>query len=273
MLTWRTVLAGAALVSLGAAPPPVTPMPAPAPACVSPPLGKSAPFSVGETLEYDIDSMGATVGLFRMTVRPGKAKQPLLIEARGRTGTFAANFYDVDAVATSLLGRLLDNQSYQETSTEGGVRRSLDVLLPPADGRLKIRSTREGERDDFELRAVPETRDLLATLYGVRSMNLVEGMELCLPVFAGRRVWTLRIKVTGTEMARTPAGDFQTLKLSGTAVRNDAPGSRRDVQFWLTNDALKLPVAACGLLQNKPVCANLTGWTPGRRKGVAAPAR
>ncbi len=263
------------VLTLGTAMPPIVkraPVVA-APACVAPTLGRTAPFAVGETAEYDIDSMGATVGSFQMKVLPGKPKQPFLIEARGKTGTFAANFYDVDAVATSILGRALGNESYQETSTEGGVHRSLDVVMPPVSGQLHVRSTREGERDDFDLRAPPETRDLLAALYGVRSLTLPDGSELCLPIFAGRRVGTLRIKVSGREKARTPAGDFETLKLEGVATRDDQPAVKREVKFWMTDDALHLPVAACGLLQNKPVCANLTSWNPGRRKGPAAPMR
>jgi hypothetical protein len=247
-----------------------TPPPAP---CVSPPVGKAVPFAVGESLEYDIDSLGATIGGLTLKVLPGKPKEPFLIEARGKTGTFAANFYAVDAVATSILGRTLEDTAYQETATEAGVHRSLDVAFPVVDGRLHVRSTREGNRDDVDLKAPEGTRDLLAALYAVRAMELPDGAEVCLPVFAGRRVWTLRVRVEGRERTRTPAGDFQTIRISGTAVRADAPHVTRAVQFWLGDDASRMPVAACGLVQNKPVCANLKAWDPGRRKIAAAPRR
>lgn len=247
--------------------------PAPAPACIAPPVGKAVPFAVGEKLEYDIDSLGATIGGFSMTVLPGKPKEPFVIEARGKTGTFAANFYAVDALATSVLGRTLENTAYEETATEAGVHRAVDVAFPPVNGQLHVKATREGNREDADLKAPPETRDLLAALYAVRSMDLVDGTELCLPVFGARRVWTLRVKVTGREKARTPAGDFQTIRISGTAVMASNPSVSREVQFWLADDPSHMPVAACGLIQNKPVCANLKAWDPGRRKIAAGPRR
>lgn len=238
---------------------------APAP-CTAPKIVHTAPFAIGESLEYDIDSLGATIGRLRMTVLAGKRPSPFLIEARGQTGSFASSFHPVDAVATTLLGRSLDASAYQETSTEDGVHRALDVSFPPVDGRLHIRSSTEGNRDDSDLHAPADARDLLAALYAVRGMSLEEGTEICLPVFAGRRLWTLRAKVSGKERARTPAGDFLSIRLTGTATRVDLPTMKRDVQFWLSEDPSHTPVAACGLIQNKPVCANLREWTPGRKK-------
>lgn len=270
-MTRRTGIVGT-LVALALMAPFAHAAPNPAP-CVSPPLGKAVPFAVGETLEYDIDSLGATIGGLTLKVLPGKPKEPFLIEARGKTGTFAANFYEVDAIATSILGRTLEDTAYQETATEAGVHRSLDVAFPAVNGKIHVRSTREGNRDDLDLKAPEGTRDLLAALYAVRAMELPDGTELCLPVFAGRRVWTLRAKVEGREKTRTPAGDFSTIRISGTAVRDDAPQVTREVQFWVGDDASRMPVAACGLIQNKPVCANLKAWDPGRRKIAAAPRR
>jgi hypothetical protein len=238
-----------------------------------PPLGKIVPFAIGESLEYDIDSLGATVGKLGLTVMPGRGKDPFVLEARGKTGTFAANFYAVDAVATSKLGPALENRSYQEDATEAGVHRTVDADLPPPDGRLKVRASKEGNREDYELSASAQTRDILAALYAVRSMNLPEGTEICIPVFGARRVWILRAKVVGKEPARTPAGDFQAIHITGTAVRADNPALVREVQFWLSDDAARLPVAACGLVQNKPVCANLTSYDLGRKKLAVGPRR
>lgn len=241
--------------------------------CVAPPLGKAVPFAVGEALEFDIDSLGATIGSLSMTVMPGRGDEPYVIEARGKTGTFAANFYSVDAVATSRLGKDLANHAYREDATEAGVHRTVDVELPARQNQLHVRATKEGNREDYDLRAPPDTRDLLAALYAVRAMNLPDGTDVCIPVFGARRVWTLRAKVVGREKARTGAGDFQTVRISGSAVRTDNDAIRRDVQFWVTDDPTHLPVAACGLVQNKPVCANLKAWDPGRRKLAAAPRR
>lgn len=242
--------------------------------CVAPPLGKDVPFALGEKLQFEFDSLGATVGGFSMTVMPGRGDAPYIIEARGKTGTFAANFYPVQAVSETKLGRRLEGRSYFEDATEKGVRRTVEVAFPiAADRKLPVRATKEGNREDFSLNAPLETRDLLSALYSVRGMNLPDGTELCLPVFAGRRIWILRAKVDGREPVRTPAGDFKTIHLSGTAVRHDNPKVTREVHFWLSDDASRLPVAAFGLVQNKPVRAQLTQYDLGRRKVAQGPKR
>lgn len=276
------VAANAAAADLKPAPlTPVAPLrpaaakaPAPAKAaCVMPPLGRDTPFAIGEKLQFEIDSLGATVGGFTMTVLPGRGAEPYMIEARAKTGTFAANFYPVDAVAEARLGKALEPRSYYEDGRENNVHRTTEVAFPTKEGRLAVRATKEGNREDYSVGAPEETRDMLSALYGVRAMNLADGTEVCLTVFGARRVWTLRAKVKGREPVRTPAGDFQTIHLEGVAVRNDNPKITRELHFWMSDDASKTPVAAFGLVQNKPVRAQLVQYDPGRRKVAQGPRR
>ncbi len=233
-------------------------------ACVTPAVGR-VPFGLGERLSYDIDSLGASIGTLRLAVLPGQRGAAYAIEARGRTNTFAANFYQVDAIARSHLGPALQDRSYSQDATERGVRESLDIAFPAAQGRLHVRAAKEGNRHDFDLHAPDQTRDLLAALYTLRAMKLTDGEELCLPVYGAKHVWFVRARVAGREMAHTPAGDFRSIHLTGSAVFVDNPKVCRPLQFWLTDDARRLPVAACGTVQNKPVCANLESFVVGKR--------
>jgi len=262
------------------APPGVTQPPVPRPppidvgSCIAPPVVRRPPFVPGEAMDYDFGALGASLGSVRMTVLPARPGKPLLVEARGRTGTFASQFHSIDAVATAMLGPQLESLAYQETATENGVHYSLDVAFPARDGKLHVRATRQGDRKDFDVKTPPGIRDIVSALYAVRGMELKAGMEVCLPVFVSRRVWLLRLKVDGKEQTSVPLGDFKAVHISGTATRVDNPAIKRDVHLWYSDDARRLPLAACGVFQDQPACANLKGYRAGKtRQPTAGPLR
>jgi len=244
------------------------------PPCLAPSPGRSVPFSPGERLEFELSSIGAKIGTFSLQVQPGRGPDAWVVEAKAATAPFAANFYEVGARSTARLGRALDSRGYDENATEAGVNRTTAIELPATSGRLKVRATKQGDRDDYVVDAPAGTRDLLSVLYAARAMALAPGAELCVPVFGARRMWTLRMKVIGRETVRTPAGEFRTLHLSGQAVRLDRAGPTREVHIWLSDDAERIPVAAFGQVQNKPVQAELVRRDPGRRRlARASPAK
>lgn len=248
--------------------------PPPLAGCVAPVDIGRVPFSIGEKMDFEIDSMGATIGTFSMNVLPGKRDTPYVILAKAKTGTFAANFYPVEAVAESRLGRRMESQSYTEDSTENGIRLSVDVQFPaPKDKRMPVRATRNGERADYTLGAPEDSRDMLSALYMVRSLRLPDGEEICIPIFGARRIWALRAKVEGRETVRTPLGDVKVVHVSGVAVRSDHPGVKREIHFWLTDDEARIPVEAFGLIQNKPVRAKMVSYSAGQKDIQIAPPR
>jgi hypothetical protein len=232
-----------------------------------PPLpGKDIPFAAGEKLEYRIDAFGATIGSFSMSLVPGRKPDALTIVARGRTESVAEDFYAVTAVAESHLGRALEDRAYDEDSTEDGVHRSVNVTFPPKAGALAVHATREGNPEELSLQAPVDTRDMLASLYDLRTIPLANGFSFCIPVFGARRIWLLRGSVTGRERITTPLGEYKTIHLSGTATRTEGPPNAREVHLWLTDDADRLPVAAYGMIQGKPVRVELSRRVPGGRR-------
>jgi hypothetical protein len=231
--------------------------------CLPPNPGKVFPFATGEKLEFELDALGATLGSFSLTLAPPKRPDVFTIVARGRTDPFATSFYAVEATAESHLGPPFDNKLYEEDATEDGEHFTVSVPFPPKRTVLAVQGTYEGNEDNFALTAPAETRDMLATLYGLRGIPLNDGQDLCLPVYGGRRVWLLRAKVMGREKVRTPADEYATIHLQGTAARVDTPGITREVHLWLTDDPARIPVAALGVIQGKPVRAQLVRYTPG----------
>lgn len=244
---------------------PSSPAPSASNACVPPQASEPAPFGIGETLDFEIDSLGARVGTFSMHLTPGRGDAKWQISARAKTDTFASNFYEVSAKARAELGAGLMSRAYEEDAIEKGIHRTLDITLPvPSNGTLTVRATREGTPRHFQVNAPRETRDLLSALHAARAMPFSVGDEICLPIFGGHRMWTLRMKVVGREPVTTPAGTFDTLHLEGMASRMDTNHSR-EVHLWFSDDDARVPVAAFGLIQGKPVRAQLVKWEQGRR--------
>lgn len=235
--------------------------------CTAPEPSLPVPFGVGETLEFEVDSMGARIGTFTTHIAPGRGETPWTIVARAKTHTFVANFHEVSARARAGLGSKLESRTYEEDSTEGGVHRTVDISLPvPENGALPVRSTRDGTPRQFQLRAPRQTRDLLSALHVARAMPLKEGDTICLPIFAAHRMWTLRMRVMGKEPIHTPVGRFDSLHLEGTAFLQNNPKRQREVHLWFSDDEARIPLAAFGLIQGKPVRAQLVQYEPGKRR-------
>jgi hypothetical protein len=235
--------------------------------CVPPAPGRDIPFSFGEKIEYVADALGAKIGSFSMNVEPGHRPDTYTIVARGKTDSVAADFYPVEGVAESRLGRALEDHGFDEDDAENGMHRSVSVTLPVQGRVLPVRATREGNKADFNLSAPAETVDMLAALYQLRSIALPPGTSFCFPVFGAHRIWILQGSVAGRETVSTPDGDYKSIHLSGTAVRTDAPQAPpREVHIWLSDDDRRIPVMAMGAVQNKPVRVVLTRYVPGIRR-------
>jgi hypothetical protein len=202
-----------------------------------------------------------------MDVEPGHRPDTYTIVARGRTDSMVADFYPVEGVAESRLGKALEDHGFDEDDAENGVHRSVSITLPVQGRVLTVRATREGAKSDFLLPAPPETVDMLAALYQLRSIALPPGTSFCFPIFGAHRIWTLQGSVVGRETVSTPDGDYKAIHLSGTAVRSDAPQALpREVHIWLSDDVRRIPVMAMGAVQNKPVRVVMTRYVPGIRR-------
>jgi hypothetical protein len=234
--------------------------------CVPPSPGRTLSFAAGEKIELQIDAFGAVIGSFSMALTPGHRPDAFVILARGHTESVAADFYAVTGTAESHLGRDLEDLAYEEDSTENGVHRSQSMVFPPKEHHLAIHSFREGNPDDSVLEAPPDTRDMLATLYLLRSAALAPGEKFCIPVAGARRTWVLRGSVAGRESVTTPLGEYKTIHLAGSAVRLGGPRQEREIHLWLSDDADRIPVAAFGMIQGKPVGAQLVKYTPPRAR-------
>ncbi len=233
--------------------------------CAEAPLPPGTiPFEAGESITFDVDIMGVRAARLTLTVDEQDGGG-MSFSAKTRTNAFFANVREVEGRAKSYArdGGLTPAR-YTEDAVEDGVRKWAEVLFPSGRKEVDVRFG-IGERERrvrYPVTATPH--DLLSTFYYLRTIDLSVGQEICLDVYGNRRVWRVSGKVAEEEFIRTPAGGFETWRLSGTATRMDLPRVEREVHVWITKDDRRMPVAAMSSIDLGPVRARLSSTDDGR---------
>jgi hypothetical protein len=259
-----------ATLLLSQAPPPPKPPPTDAECHPLPALRAPWAFSAGESLDFDLDALGAQAGKLTMRVLPEKDGL-MPIEAHAQTNTFFSKVRRVTGLGTSYLNpKTLRPTRYVEDATENEVRKLADVTFS-RDHRVKL---------DFKIGdAVPgqglfryanDGLDVTGAIYVMRQLPLKEGMNLCFDVYGIRSLWRLSGTVEAKEHVSLPVGEFEAWHLSGRAVKLDDIRQQRAIHIWLSDDERRLPLAALGVIDLGAIRATLTAFNrPGEKRARA----
>jgi hypothetical protein len=126
---------------------------------------------------------------------------------------------------------------------EKNVHRRERVRFDRGGGRALTRREEDGRNRLDRVYQVPEgSMDILAALYSVRGHRLEVGDHVELPIFTGRKVFTLKIDVEGKETIETKAGRFQTKALRVAVAFSGSLASKRDLRVYVTDDQRHMPV-------------------------------
>jgi len=104
----------------------------------------------------------------------------------------------------------------------------------------------------------PETRDLVALFYYLRTLDLVEGKRYRLPAIHAKDRFVLHVSVGQPAEVVVPAGRFEAIELILTV--EDKPGEISDaygLRLWLSRDERRLPVRLSGRLDYGDLRAEL----------------
>ncbi len=264
------------LVAVAAAPSPpvaaVVPFPTDLECGALPPVRLPLAFQAGETLDYDLDAMGAKAGRMTMKVLPQK-NGALPVEVSAQTNTFFSKVRKVKGSGTSYMNpRTLRPLRYFEDSVEDSVHRIADVAFYPKDKRVHLVSTIDGTTHQWDMGWANEGLDVAGTIYMLRQLPFKEGLKVCFDAYGIRRMWRTWGRVVGKEHISMPVGEFEAWHIEGVAARIDMPDVRREIHVWITDDPRRLPLAALGAIDLGTVRATLTGFTrPGDKQTRAEP--
>ncbi len=226
-------------------------------------------FGPGETLEFDLDALGARAGTMTMRVLP--LRDGLMpIEVHAKTNTFFSKVRRVDGTGTSYLSpRTLRPTRYYEDAQENEWHRVADVSFRK-NRTAKVLSTINGQSTTSELTYGNDVSDVAGAIFLMRQLDLKEGKKLCFDVYGIRRIWRVWGTVQPKEHVSLPVGEFETWHLAGEAARHDWQDARRDIHVWITADERRMPIAALGSIDLGAVRATLTSFSrPGDKAAKA----
>ena len=259
-------------------PPPLASARPPPSACAIPDAGSRFPFPAGESLTYKLDVFGADVGTLDLWLeRPAgddKLHAVLVAKARTKTSAFLASAGAIyQAYATALLGKNLRPVRYREETDDASTHRSHELDFPAAGPMTQVLATKDGAPDPLGLPMSAEARDMLSAFLLIRAIALEPATQdtFCAELYAGRRLWKLTGGPRLRETIDTPLGKLATVRIDAVSTRLDDSKIVRKAQFWVTDDARRLPVVALGEFRGKFIRAQLVTVKGANRKPPPAP--
>lgn len=227
--------------------PGISPVPAaqssenPAPARIAP----ARPFLPGEWLKYDVSwSERLRAGTAYMEVReetlPG-GKQVLAFILTGRTRGLMGKLFPVqDRVRSIFDPEEMWSLSFHMSESFGGKKRNRSMVFDREQNAVTGRLN----NDPPETMSVPAgAQDGLASLYYLRTKNdFAIGNVFTIDVHSGGKNWSVEVHTLGRERVRTPAGQFDTIKVKTRPLYEGVFRNKGEIFLWLTDDSRKIPV-------------------------------
>lgn len=206
----------------------------------------TVPFSVGETLTYDVmwsTSLVAGSAVVRVVERrPSLGSTAYYIVAEGRPAQLLASLYNLYYKMDTLLETFtLLPQRTSLYSEEGSNRRTAVTRFDrPA------RKAFFDVQDEAPLQAavdIPlQTQDGLSALYVLRTMTFRTGDTFTLPVLDEGLLYNLRMAVGASEPVRVPLGQVTAWNVTVSISDSEGRPVGSDAAVWISTDARRLPV-------------------------------
>ena len=218
------------------------------------------PFGPGETLEFDIDALGARAGSMTMQTLPIRdGVMPL--EVAVETNTFFSKVRRVKGTAKSELSpRTLRPVRYFEDAQENEVHRIADVTFKK-NKSARLVSTVDGQTWTEDMRWGNDFSDVAGAIHLLRAIPMKAGQVLCFDVYGIRRMWRVWGTVMPREHVSMPVGEFDTWHLAGEAAPLNQQDARREMHVWISDDARRLPLAAMGVMEFGAVRATMKAYS------------
>lgn len=218
-------------------------------------------FGPGESLEYDLDAMGAVAGKLTLRVLPEK-DGTLPVEAAAQTNTFFSKVRRVKGLATSYLNpRTLRPVRYTEDAVENEVPKYADVSFKPKEKRVSLQYKVANNVGSENFRYTNDVLDVAGAIYLLRQIPLKQNGAVCFDAYGIRKLWRVWGKVEGKEHISSKVGEFDAWHISGLAVRLDNHSMKRELHIWISDDNKRLPLVAIGAIDLGAVRATLVSYS------------
>jgi len=196
------------------------------------------PFSIGETLEFDLKVNIIKAGHAKLQVIGEEIvdeNQTYHIKYTVKSNRYVDRlFYVRDQVDSWLDKNGLFTRKFMKNIREGSYRYKLEAKMNYID------STLTSEDEVFQIDS--EIRDPFSLFYYLRSIPLKVGQKLSFKTFDNGQFVDFHIIVHRKENVRVPAGRFRCLVIEPYRKGKTLFKQKGDMRIWLTDDDRRLPV-------------------------------
>jgi len=217
--------------------PPQKPAPAPAREAV-------VPFSVGETLTYDVGwstflIAGSAVSRV-VEKRPSSSSSAYYIVAEGRPLPIIARLYALYYKMDSLMDSYTTLSHRTSLYTEEGSRKRTTTTMFDREAKRAQFSIQPESPIVFPIPA--NVQDGLTTLYALRGRSLKAGDRLSIPVADEGLLYTANFEVNGPEQVKVPLGTMSAWNLKITVLDSANQPVGKNIAAWISTDPRRLPL-------------------------------
>lgn len=226
--------------------------------------GATVPFGPGERTSMEVRYLGLHVGEFDIRVSDEastktRALWPITFVARSR-GLFDT-LYSVRQHFVSTfdpeLGRSLSSVERSDTGSW-----KTDTSMRFVGERLLVERTINGDTSQRVLDVAPGTQDILSAVFHLRTLDLKPDAHYAVPVFAGKKNWTLEARVGGREQVKTKAGTFDAWVVHCKTHLEGKLSTDRDITLWFSADERRLLLRVEGDVAVGALKVNLVAYEP-----------
>ena len=206
----------------------------------------AVPFTVGETLAYDVSwSSFLVAGTATTTIkekRPSYDSIAYYVVAEGRPLPMLARLYNLYYKMDTLVdSRTLLSQRGSLYAEEGADHRLATTRFDRAARRAFFEvQSEQAAKSDYAV--PPGTQDGLAVLYALRTRAFKAGDRVATPVADGGSLYTVSAEIAAPETVRVPLGEFSAWNLKVSIADGQGQAAWKNVAIWISNDARRLPV-------------------------------
>jgi hypothetical protein len=234
---------------------------------------------VGERLVYEIRWSGVPAGRAVLAVkwkREVEGREVYHVECEANSNSFVALVYPVEDRTITLIDVLGGySRLFEMSKNEGHVKQNEHIVFDYENGLAIYEQRAPGPfrpRSRKAVRIDGPVQDPLSCLYHLRSVELVPGATLTMPVHTARRPWELHVNVLKREELSIPRfGTLKTLRIEPTMLFPGIFVRKGRITVWVDEDT-RIPVLMNVDIPIGSIVATLVDAESSPLKPGAAPA-
>ena len=218
-------------------------------------------FKPGEKLTYEISwSNIVTAGTAVLEVNEEKLPNGRIackFIATSRSVGVVDKVYPVnDRVQSIFDPQIMQSLSFNLSESHGKRKRRRGLVFDHA-GRTVVSTL---NNDPPQSLTIPDpVQDALSSLFYLRTLeDFTNGKIHVIAVHDGGKNWSIEVQTLGREKVKTPAGEFNTIKVKTFPKYEGVFMNKGEIFIWLTDDGRKIPVLMKSTISIGSIMTTLT---------------